>query len=49
VSVVWLRYYRPGYVVTKVDDEAGHIYVKKEGSDRVECKSIAEVTKVLNN
>ena len=47
VSVVWLRYYRPGYTVIKVDEATGHVYVKKDGSDRVECKSIAEVTKVL--
>ena len=48
VSVVWVGMYRPGYVVVKVDDKYGRIYVKKEDSDRIECKSVAEVTKVLN-
>ena len=47
VSVVWLRYYRPGYTVIKVDEATGHVYIQKDGNSRVECKSIAEVTKVL--
>lgn len=44
----WLDYYRPGYIVEKVDQKTGHIWVKKEGSERIECMSIAQVTKVLD-
>lgn len=47
VSVVWVRQYKPGYTVVKVDEAYGRVYVKQEGKDRVECKSIFEVTKVL--
>lgn len=43
----WVNYYRPGYIVTEVDNLTGHVFVKKEGSSSVESKSIAEVTKVL--
>jgi len=47
VWVVWLTGYRYGYTVEKVDERSGHVYVKKNGSSRIECKSIAQVTKVL--
>lgn len=47
VWVVWLTGYRSGYTVEKVDERSGHVYVKKNGSSRIECKSIAQVTKVL--
>ena len=49
VSVIWVRSYRPGYTVVKVDEAYGRVYVKADGKDRVECKSIVEVTKVLDN
>ena len=48
VWVKWLDYYKPGYTVEKLDLEHGHLWVKKDGSDRLECKSIAEVTKTLD-
>lgn len=48
VSVIWVRSYRPGYTVVKVDEAYGRVYVKADGKDRVECKSIVEVTKVLD-
>lgn len=47
VSVVWLRYYRPGYTVVKVDEAIGRVYVQADGKSNIESKSIAEVTKVL--
>ena len=47
VWVVWLTGYEPGYTIEKLDLQAGHVYVKKDGRSRVECKSIAQVTKVL--
>lgn len=47
VWVKWIDYYKPGYTVIKVDAEIGRIYVKSDDSDRIESKSIAEVTKSL--
>ena len=47
VWATWVNTYRPGYVVTAVDDLTGHVFVKGENSSSVESKSIAEVTKVL--
>ena len=47
VWATWVNTYRPGYVVTAVDDQTGHVFVKGENSSSVESKSIAEVTKVL--
>ena len=47
VWATWVTSYRPGYVVTAVDELTGHVYVKGENSSSVEAKSIAEVTKVL--
>ncbi len=47
VRATWVNEYRPGYVVTAVDDLTGHVFVKGERSSSVESKSIAEVTKVL--
>lgn len=49
VSVIWVSKYKPGYTVVKVDEAYGRVYVKQDGKDRVECKSIVEVTKVLDN
>ena len=43
----WVNTYRPGYVVTEVDKQTGHVYVKREGGSGVESKSITEVTKIL--
>ena len=39
--------YRPGYVVTAVDDLTGHVYVQRDGKGSVESKSLADVTKIL--
>ena len=47
VWATWVNTYRPGYVVTYVDNEAGRVYVKGKNSSSVEAKSIAEVTKTL--
>ncbi|MBR6181616.1 MAG: hypothetical protein IKQ77_10430 [Prevotella sp.] len=47
VWATWVNTYRPGYVVTHVDNEAGRVYVKGKNSSSVEAKSIAEVTKIL--
>lgn len=47
VSGIFVRYYRPGFTVVKVDNDHGRVWVKKDGSDRTQCFSIAEVTKVL--
>ena len=47
VWATWVNTYRPGYVVTAVDNESGHVYVKGERSSSVESRSIADVTKVL--
>ena len=47
VWATWVNTYRPGYVVTHVDNEAGRVYVKGKNSSSVEAKSIAEVTKTL--
>lgn len=47
VWATWVNTYRPGYVVTHVDNEAGRVYVKGKDSSSVEAKSIAEVTKIL--
>ena len=49
VSVVWIREYRPGYTVVKADEQSGRVYVKQDGKDKIECKSIVEVTKMLND
>ena len=43
----WVSEYRPGYVVTAVDDLTGHVYVQREGKGSVESKSLADVTKIL--
>ena len=43
----WVNSYRPGYVVTAVDNQTGHVFVKRENSNSIESKSIADVTKVL--
>ena len=48
VYVKWVNEYRPGYVVEKIDAEIGRIYVKQEGKNGIESKSLADVTKVLN-
>ena len=47
VWATWVNEYRPGYVVTAVDNLTGHVYVKREGRSSVESKSFADVTKVL--
>lgn len=47
VWATWVNTYRPGYIVTHVDNEAGRVYVKGKNSSSVEAKSIAEVTKIL--
>ena len=47
VWATWVNTYRTGYVVTAVDNESGHVYVKGERSSSVESRSIADVTKVL--
>jgi len=47
VFASWVSYYRPGYIVAQIDSEIGRVYVKKEGSDNIESRSITEVTKVL--
>lgn len=47
VWATWVNSYRPGYVVTAVDDLTGHVFVKSESSSSIESKSIADVTKVL--
>lgn len=47
VWATWVNTYRPNYVVTHVDNEAGRVYVKSKNSSSVEAKSIAEVTKIL--
>ena len=46
VWATWASYYRPGYVVTAIDKETGHVYVKNERGN-IESKSITEVTKIL--
>ena len=43
----WVSEYRPGYVVTAVDDLTGHVYVQRDGKGSVESKSLADVTKIL--
>lgn len=43
----WVNTYRPGYVVTEIDNLTGHVYVKKENGSGIESKSIAEITKTL--
>ena len=47
VWATWVNVYRPGYIVTAVDNETGHVYVKGENSSSIESKSFADVTKVL--
>lgn len=47
VWATWVSTYRPGYVVTAVDELTGHVFVKRENSSSVESMSIADVTKVL--
>jgi len=46
VWVEWVGTYRNGYKVKKVDMKIGRVWVEKDG--KVEVKSIAEVTKVLD-
>ncbi len=43
----WVNVYKPDYIVTAVDNETGHVYVKREGSSSIESRSITEVTKIL--
>ena len=43
----WVNTYRPDYVVTSIDSQTGHIYVKRKGGSSVESRSVAEVTKLL--
>ena len=48
---VWATFvdgFRPNYIVKEIDAKAGHVWVAREGSTSMDCKSIAEVTKVLD-
>lgn len=48
---VWATFvdgFRSGYIVKQIDEKAGHMWVQREGSSSMDCKSIAEVTKVLD-
>jgi hypothetical protein len=48
VYISYVSSFEPGYIVTQVDKTGTHVWVKKEGSDRVQCKDISEVTKIFN-
>ena len=48
---VWATFvdgFRSGYIVKEINEKVGRLWVQREGSSRLECKSIAEVTKVLD-
>ncbi len=48
---VWATFvdgFRPNYIVKEIDAKTGHVWVSREGSTSMDCKSIAEVTKVLD-
>lgn len=48
---VWSTFvdgFRSGYIVKEIDAKTGHMWVQREGSSSMDCKSLAEVTKVLD-
>ena len=48
---VWATFvdgFRDGYTVKEINEKAGRLWVQRNGSSSLECKSIAEVTKVLD-
>ena len=48
---VWATFvdgFRSGYIVKEINEKVGHIWVQREGSSSMDCKSLAEVTKVLD-
>jgi hypothetical protein len=48
---VWATFvdgFRSDYIVKEINEKVGRLWVQREGSTRLECKSIAEVTKVLD-
>lgn len=44
----WLDYYKPNYIVEKIDQKLGHVWIKRPDSDRIECKGIHQITKTLD-
>jgi len=48
---VWATFvdgFRDGYIVKEINEKVGHIWVQRNGSSSMDCKSIVEVTKVLD-
>ena len=48
---VWATFvdgFRDGYIVKEINEKVGRVWVQRNGSSSMDCKSLAEVTKVLD-